>query len=122
MKEAFTDKNISLTIRDTDIPVPKAGHVLIRVATTDGTPTNQGDDIAGYIEALGERVIGFHKGDRVAAYAEYTIAPDYITFYIPAKTRFKDVARGGHYSASYYDYYTRSLSALKAASALESDH
>ncbi|KAJ6089207.1 hypothetical protein N7499_004054, partial [Penicillium canescens] len=74
----------------TDIPVPKAGHVLIRVATTDGTPTNQGDDIAGYIEALGERVIGFHKGDRVAAYAEYTIAPDYITFYIPAKTRFKE--------------------------------
>ncbi|KAJ6088064.1 chaperonin 10-like protein [Penicillium canescens] len=104
MKEAFVDKNISLTIRDTGIPVPEAGHVLIRVAVsgtnpkdwkmplwwpTDGTPTNQGDDIAGYIEALGERVMGFHKGDRVAAYAEYAIAPDYTTFHIPAKTGFE---------------------------------
>ncbi|KAJ6095196.1 hypothetical protein N7467_002709 [Penicillium canescens] len=117
MKEAFVDKNISLTIRDTDIPVPEAGHVLIRVAVsgtnpkdwkmplwwpTDGTPTNQGDDIAGYIEAVGEGVMGFHKGDRVAAfhqvmkphgsYAEYAIAPDYTTFHIPAKTRFEEAA------------------------------
>jgi NADPH:quinone reductase-like Zn-dependent oxidoreductase len=163
MKEAFVDKNISLTIRDTDIPVPEAGQVLIRVVVsgtnpkdwkippwwpTDGTPTNQGDDIAGYIEAVGEGVVGFHKGDKVAAfhqvmkphgsYAEYAIAPDYTTFHIPAKTGFEgepvsdqmfftganmeNAARGGHYSASCYDSRTRALSALEAASALESDH
>ncbi|KAI9034785.1 chaperonin 10-like protein [Aspergillus affinis] len=103
MKEAFVDNDISLTIRDTDIPVPKAGQVLIHVVVSgtnpkdwnpwwpiDGTPTNQGDDIAGYIEAVGEGVMGFHKGDKVAAfhqvmtphgsYAEYAIAPEYTTY------------------------------------------
>ncbi|KAL4733826.1 GroES-like protein [Aspergillus similis] len=111
------EDNISVTIRDTDIPVPEAGQVLIRVVVsgtnpkdwklplwwpTDGTPTNQGDDIAGYIEAVGEGVMGFHKGDRVAAfhqvmkphgsYAEYAIAPGYTTFHIPAKTSFEEAA------------------------------
>ncbi|PYI02371.1 GroES-like protein [Aspergillus sclerotiicarbonarius CBS 121057] len=117
MKEAFVDKNISLTIRDTDIPVPGPGQVLIRVVVsgtnpkdwkmpplwpTDGTPANQGDDIAGYIEAVGEGVMAFHKGDKVAAFhqvmtphgswAEYAIAHDYTTFHIPAKTSFEEAA------------------------------
>ncbi|KAJ6104468.1 hypothetical protein N7523_010788 [Penicillium sp. IBT 18751x] len=117
MKEAFVDKNIILTIRDTDVPVPEAGQVLIRVVVSgtnpkdwklpawwpaDGTPTNQGDDIAGFIEAVGEGVMGFHKGDKVAAFhqvmkphgswAEYAIAPDYTTFHIPAKTTFEEAA------------------------------
>lgn len=94
------DNNISLTIRNTDIPDPKAGQVLIRVVVSgtnpkdwkkplwwpsDKAPTNQGDDIAAYFEAVGEGVTGFHKGDKVAAfhqvmkphgsYAEYAIAP-----------------------------------------------
>ncbi|KAJ5083949.1 hypothetical protein NUU61_008528 [Penicillium alfredii] len=114
MKEAFVDKNISVTIRDTDIPVPEVGQVLIRVVISgtnpkdwklplvwpaDRTPTNQGDDIAGYIEAVGEGVVGFHKGDKVAAfhqvmkphgsYAEYAIAPENTTFHIPARTSFE---------------------------------
>ncbi|KAJ5128734.1 hypothetical protein N7448_002450 [Penicillium atrosanguineum] len=117
MKEAFVDKNTTLTIRDTDVPVPEAGQVLIRVVVSgtnpkdwklpplwpvDGTPTNQGDDLAGYIEAVGEDVMGFHKGDKVAAfhqvmkphgsYAEYAIAPDHTTFHIPAKTSFEEAA------------------------------
>lgn len=107
------DRNTSVTIRDTDIPVPEAGQVLIRVVVSgtnpkdwkvplvwpaDGTPTNQGDDIAGYIEAVGEAVMGFHKGDKVAAfhqitkphgsYAEYAIAPAHTTFHLPATTSF----------------------------------
>lgn len=46
---------------------------------------NTGDDIAGTVEAVGEDVVGFNKGDRVAAFhemttshgafAEYAIAP-----------------------------------------------
>ncbi len=32
------DKNISLTIRDTDIPVPEAGQVLIRVVVSGTNP------------------------------------------------------------------------------------
>lgn len=114
MKEAFVDKNLTLSIRDTNIPVPEAGQVLIRVIVSginpkdwkiptfwpaDGTPTNQGDDLAGYIESVGEGVMGFHKGDKVAAfhqvmkphgsYAEYAIAPDFATFHIPEHTSFE---------------------------------
>lgn len=114
MKEAFVDKNTSITIRDTGIPAPEAGQVLIRVVVSgtnpkdwklpplwpkDGIPTNQGDDIAGHIETVGEDVMGFHKGDKVAAfhqvmtphgsYAEFAIAPAHTTFHIPAKTSFE---------------------------------
>lgn len=114
MKEAFVDKDIAVTVRDTDVPVPEAGQVLIRVVVSgtnpkdwkipprwpaDGTPTNQGDDIAGYVEAVGDGVVGFKKGDKVAAfhqvmkphgsYAEYAIAPDYTTFHIPVQTSFE---------------------------------
>ena len=114
MKEAFVNKDLTVTIKDTQIPVPEAGHVLIRVVVSglnpkdwkmplvwpaDGTPFNQGDDIAGYIEAVGDGVVGFNKGDRVAAFhqvmkphggfAEYAIAPGYTTFHIPPKTSFE---------------------------------
>lgn len=63
---------------------------------------NAGDDIAGTIAAVGEDVIEFHVGDRVAAfheilqpdgaYAEYAIAPATTTFHIPAKTSFEEVS------------------------------
>lgn len=114
MKEAFVNKETTVTIQDSHVPVPEAGQVLIRVIVcginpkdwkipnfwpADGTPTNQGDDIAGYVEAVGSGVVGFSKGDRVGAfhqvmtpqggYAEYAIAPDYTTFHISAETTFE---------------------------------
>ncbi|KAL4917376.1 chaperonin 10-like protein [Aspergillus aurantiobrunneus] len=68
----------------------------------DGTPFNQGDDIAGYVERVGDDVVGFAKGDRVAAFhqvmtphgsfAEYALAWDYTTFHIPSKTSFEEAA------------------------------
>lgn len=67
-----------------------------------GSETNSGDDIAGTIEAVGENVVGFHKGDRVAAFhemmtphgafAEYAIAPYYTTFHIPDSTSYEEAA------------------------------
>lgn len=64
--------------------------------------TNTGDDIAGIIEAVGENVVGFHKGDRVAAFhemmtphgafAEYAVAPYYTTFHIPDSTSYEEAA------------------------------
>lgn len=100
-------------IRDVDIPKPGRNQVLIRVIVSGTNPkdwkfpkmissngeyTNQGDDIAGYIEAVGEGVVGFQPGDKVAAYheigkphgswAEYAIAWDYTTFHISEKTTF----------------------------------
>lgn len=119
MKEAFVDKDINVNIRDTETPVPKEGQVLIKVVVSGtnpkdwkvpklfgpGHPSNEGDDIAGYIEDVGEGVVGFKKGDKVAAfhpmlsphggYAEYALAPEDTTFHIPDKTSFE-----GEYSPS----------------------
>ncbi|KAJ5798539.1 uncharacterized protein N7503_007835 [Penicillium pulvis] len=116
MKQAFVSKDTIVTIRDTEIPVPKEGHVLIRVVVSGTNPkdwkvprwfpkndgTNEGDDIAGYIEAVGEDVVGFSKGDKVAAfhqmstpngsYGEYAIAPAHTTFHLPAKISFEEAA------------------------------
>ncbi|KAJ5949833.1 hypothetical protein N7454_001417 [Penicillium verhagenii] len=114
MKQAFVDKDTIVTIRETEIPVPKEDQVLIRVVVSGTNPkdwklprwtgkaNNEGDDIAGYVEAVGEGVVGFTKGDKVAAfhemmttdgsYAEYAIAPAHTTFHIPAKTSFEEAA------------------------------
>ncbi|KAJ5219614.1 chaperonin 10-like protein [Penicillium chermesinum] len=116
MKEAIVNGDTSVSIHDVEIPVPQAGQLLIRVAVTGTNPKdwkmpikypdaparNQGDDFAGYVEALGEGVVGFNKGDRVAAfhsvmelhgsYAEYAIAPAYTTIHLPAKVSFEEAA------------------------------
>lgn len=63
---------------------------------------NSGDDIAGIVEAVGKNVLGFHQGDRVAAFhkmmtpygsfAEYAIAPYYTTFHIPNSVSYEEAA------------------------------
>jgi NADPH:quinone reductase-like Zn-dependent oxidoreductase len=63
---------------------------------------NSGDDVAGYVEALGSQVAATHEfkvGDRVAAfhpmmeqggtYAEYALAPVTTTFLIPDGVSFE---------------------------------
>ncbi|KAJ5573915.1 uncharacterized protein N7459_008342 [Penicillium hispanicum] len=116
MKEAVVDKTVTVTIRDSEVPIPQPGQILIRVVVSgtnpkdwkypgwvpDAPPINQGDDIAGYVESVGEGVVGFQKGDKVAAfhemrsphgsYAEYAIAWEYTTFHLPAKTSFEEAA------------------------------
>ncbi|KAM0740955.1 hypothetical protein ACQRIT_003812 [Beauveria bassiana] len=114
MKEAIVKTDISVDIVDSPIPKPGPGHVLIKVVIAGSNPKdwkvpvwsgsnmNSGDDIAGTIEAVGENVVGFHKGDRVAAFhemrtphgafAEYAVAPYYTTFHIPDSTSFEEAA------------------------------
>ncbi|KAJ5378113.1 uncharacterized protein N7496_005522 [Penicillium cataractarum] len=116
MKQAFVDKTVTVAVRDTEVPTPQPGQVLIRVVVSgtnpkdwkvprwrpDAPPTNQGDDIAGYVESVGEGVVGFRKGDKVAAfhemlapygsYGEYAIAWEYTTFHLTAKTSFEEAA------------------------------
>jgi NADPH:quinone reductase-like Zn-dependent oxidoreductase len=113
MKEAFVDKTVTVAVRDTEVPVPKPNQVLIRVVVSgtnpkdwkvprwipDAPPSNQGDDIAGFVEAVGEGVVGFKKGDKVAAfhemmkphgsYGEYAIAWEHTTFHLTSKTSFE---------------------------------
>ncbi|KAJ5835298.1 hypothetical protein N7447_001324 [Penicillium robsamsonii] len=115
MKEAIIDKTVSVIIHDVEIPTPKPSQVLIRVVVSGTNPKdwkrprwqpdiviNQGDDIAGYVGAVGEEVRSFRKGDKVAAlhelgsphgsYAEYAIAWEYSTFHLTEKTSFEEAA------------------------------
>lgn len=115
MKAAFVDKDLTVTVRDTATPVPAPGQVLIRIVVSGtnpkdwklprwipGEPSNQGDDIAGYVEAVGEGVVNFRKGDKVAAFhemmtpngswAEFGIAWEHTTFHLPEKTSFEGMS------------------------------
>ena len=98
---------------DSPVPTPGEGQVLIRVAAAGLNPKdwrvpeylswdgNSGDDVAGYVEALGPgaSTTEFRKGDRVAAfhqmvtphggYAEYAIAWAHTTFHLPESTSFE---------------------------------
>jgi NADPH:quinone reductase-like Zn-dependent oxidoreductase len=116
MKSAFFDKHLRVEVRDVPIPVPAPGQILIRTVVSGTNPkdwkypklwasdrkaSNHGDDIAGYVEAVGDGVVGFHPGDRVAAfhematphgsYAEYSIAWAKSTFHVPANVSFEGI-------------------------------
>ncbi|KAH7020464.1 chaperonin 10-like protein [Ilyonectria destructans] len=117
MKSAFYDKSLRVEVRDVPVPVPGPGQLLIRTVVSGTNPKdwkqpkiwasevgpfNHGDDIAGYVEAVGESVVGFQPGDRVAAlhqlralygsFAEYSIAWVRSTFHLPAHTSFEEAA------------------------------
>ena len=112
MKEAIVAKGPKVSIHDTPVPTPNADQVLIKVIFSGsnpkdwkrpdmGEPHNSGDDISGIVEAVGENVTEFKKGDRVAAFhemmtphgsfAEYAIAWAYATFHLPKRTSFEEV-------------------------------
>lgn len=102
-----------MEIVDVPIPAPAANQILIKVMVSGTNPKdwkrpvllkkthNSGDDVAGIVEAVGDDVYEFKKGDRVAAFhemmaphgsfAEYAIAWDYATFHLPEKTSFEEV-------------------------------
>jgi len=113
MKEAIVAKGPKVTIHDVPIPKPGPSQVLIKVIYSGsnpkdwkrpeyGHPHNSGDDIAGIVEAVGDNVVEFKKGDRVASFhqmasphgsfAEYAIGWDYTTFHLPQKTSFEEGA------------------------------
>lgn len=116
MKEAIIHVGPKVEIKDSPIPKPGPKQVLIKVVVSgsnpkdwkvpewikDAPPMNQGDDIAGVVEAVGEGVFEFRKGDRVAAfhemmsphgsYAEYAVAWEHTTFLLPPQTSFEEGA------------------------------
>ena len=116
MKEVIVAKGLKVTIHDVLVPKPNADQVLIEVIYSGSNPKdwkrpqlndphNSGDDIAGVVEAVGDNVVEFKKGDRVAAFhemmsphgsfAEYAIAWAYTTFHLPKKTTFEEVCTCG---------------------------
>ncbi|KAI0517102.1 GroES-like protein [Xylaria bambusicola] len=114
MKEAIVSKGPKVEIIDSPIPKPGPDQVLIKVNVSGSNPKdwklplwigstlNQGDDIAGIVDQVGENVYEFKPGDRVAAfhemttphgsYAEYAIAWQHTTFHIPKHTSFEEAA------------------------------
>ncbi|KAK0637402.1 chaperonin 10-like protein [Bombardia bombarda] len=99
--------------RKVEIPKPAYNEVLIKVVATGLNPKdwkfvkrrdetkalNAGDDIAGIVEAVGDKVFEYKPGDRVAAfhrmgepagaYAEYAIAPFSTVFHLPPSISFE---------------------------------
>jgi len=116
MKEARVFKGPRVEIHDVPVPTPKANEVLTKVVISGSNPkdwkipalvpqlngSNQGDDIAGYVVAVGSNVTQFKPGDRVAgfhnmtkpggSYAEYAISPEHTTFHIAKETSFEEAA------------------------------
>ncbi|TDL25380.1 GroES-like protein [Rickenella mellea] len=108
----------SVELQSFPIPVPGPKEVLIKNVAVASNPKDwkypiwiadyaaiEGNDVAGYIESVGEGVTEFKKGDRVAAfskmatqenkygaYQEYTVAPSTTTFPLGPNTSFEDAS------------------------------
>ncbi|KAJ7126157.1 chaperonin 10-like protein [Mycena epipterygia] len=97
-----------------DIPSPGKGEVLMKIMSVGLNPFNWaqrefnmmidefpavlGNDVAGVVEALGEGVEGFKKGDKIFAqvhdggFQQYTTLPASIVIRIPENASFDEVA------------------------------
>ncbi|KAK0302332.1 hypothetical protein LTR82_017902 [Friedmanniomyces endolithicus] len=112
MRELLVHRGPKVVAVDSPIPSPAPWQVTIRVHVVAANPKdwkmsewfedraiNEGEDMAGTIYAIGEGVVGFSVGDRVAAlhdntsphgaYAEYAIAWAYTTFHISSNISFE---------------------------------
>ncbi|KAK3067869.1 hypothetical protein LTR53_014986 [Teratosphaeriaceae sp. CCFEE 6253] len=73
-----------------------------KVPEWTGKHPNPGDDGVGIVEAIGEDVLGFQKGDRVAGfhemggpggtYGEYALFPAHLTMHIPRDMSFEEAS------------------------------
>ncbi|SCZ91393.1 BZ3500_MvSof-1268-A1-R1_Chr1-2g01379 [Microbotryum saponariae] len=102
-------------IKDLPVPSPEKGEVLIKNVAVASNPKDwklpyyipdyaavEGNDVAGYVEQVGEGVTKFKVGDKVAAftkmrggdrtgaYQQYSIAPSHTTFHLGLETSFED--------------------------------
>ncbi|GAA5831645.1 hypothetical protein JCM3766R1_004964 [Sporobolomyces carnicolor] len=115
MKAVFVGKNVR-EMRDYEIPTPGPGEILIKNVAVSSNPKDwkasehmgfenvEGNDVAGYVEAIGDGVTKFKKGDRVAAftkmftdakygaYAEFSVSPSNTAFHLPSQASFEEAA------------------------------
>ncbi|GAA5970703.1 hypothetical protein JCM11641_007405 [Rhodosporidiobolus odoratus] len=116
MKAVYVEKT-ARTIKDYPIPTPAADEICIKNVSVSSNPKDwklphylapysavEGNDIAGYVEAVGEGVTKFKKGekeaaftkmrtdDKYGAYAEYTMSPVNTAFHLGQNSSFDDAA------------------------------
>lgn len=166
MKEAIvcpSSPEVTVTLHDVPLPVPKENEILIRVVVAasnvkgmsrrishiedselkptpdykhlyaSGKRVNSGDDVSGFVEAVGsavERTKEFRVGDRVAgfhemlmpggAYAEYAVVPSHTAFLIPDNVSFEGKCLtsrrvSGNFSNFFTEASTIPLTMLAAA-------
>ncbi|KAB1268670.1 Quinone oxidoreductase [Camelus dromedarius] len=125
---------------DVAVPIPEEHQVLIKVQACgvnpvdtyirSGTysrkprlPYTPGLDVAGLIEAVGERVSAFKKGDRVfttstvsGGYAEYALAADHTVYKLPEKLDFQ---QGAAIGVPYFTAYRALLHSVIEESSCE---
>ncbi|KDE06882.1 hypothetical protein MVLG_02770 [Microbotryum lychnidis-dioicae p1A1 Lamole] len=102
-------------IKEVPVPSPEKGEVLIKNVAVASNPKDwklpyyipdyaavEGNDVAGFVEQVGEGVTKFKVGDKVAAFTEmrggdrtgayqqYSIAPSHTTFHLGPETSFED--------------------------------
>ncbi|BGO98646.1 zinc-binding oxidoreductase [Rhodotorula toruloides] len=116
MKAVYVSKE-GRELQDRPIPSPDQHEVLIRNVAVSSNPKDwkipfymapyaavEGNDVAGYVEKVGEGVPKFKVGDKVAAftkmrtddkygaYAEYSVSPSNTAFHLGPNTSFEDAA------------------------------
>lgn len=99
-----TESGKTLQIQDLPAPIPKSDEVLIRVRAASVNPIDwrlkkrrPGMDVAGEVEAVGDKVSQFNPGDAVfgtckAAFAQYACASQHSLFVKPDSLTFEDAA------------------------------
>lgn len=114
MKAASVGPGTTVSIREERRPTPSADQPLINTKTFGINPkdwkvpcwTNtehkSGDDFAGVVEPVGENVVEFRKGDRIAgfhvtiteggAFGENALLPSVRAFCIPSTTTYEEVS------------------------------
>ncbi|GAA5860524.1 hypothetical protein JCM8547_000330 [Rhodosporidiobolus lusitaniae] len=116
MKAVYVEKE-GRTLKDYPVPSPGPLEILVKNVAVSSNPKDwkipvymapyaavEGNDIAGYVEEVGEGVTKFKKGDKVAAftkmrtddkygaYAEYSVSPVNTAFHLGPKSSFEDAA------------------------------
>ncbi|KAF2263069.1 GroES-like protein [Lojkania enalia] len=114
MKDAIVSKGPKVRVVESEMPTPEPEQLVIKVVVSGSNPkdwkvpewlneeANTGDDIAGIVHAVGDKVWEFKPGDRVASfhemrtkggsYAEYALGWQHTTFHLSKNVSFEDAA------------------------------